>query len=298
MKNLPKRFNVEGIVTALITPFDDSGALKEEAIRSLIRFQLEKGVHGFLPCGTTGQGALMTLDERKRVAELVVEETKHKIPVIVQVGTPATQTTITLAKHAADIGAEAIACVTPYYYQPDEEGLIRHYETIAKAVSLPVLVYNIPRHTGVNIKPEALLKLAKMNAIVGVKDSTRDFLQLLETVEILPKDFVVLDGTEGYVLPALIMGAKGAVSALANALPELFTDLYREFKKGDLERAKTIQFKLKKVKRLTEQPNLAPIFEILKERGINCGNPRNPLRAMTKDERLQMLEGLRNLGVL
>ena len=240
----------------------------------------------------------MTIDERKRVAKVVVEETNGKVPVIVQVGTPATLTTITLAKHAESIGAEAIACVTPYYYQPDEESLIRHYETVAKTVNLPLLVYNIPRHTGVNIRPETLSKLAKMNLIVGVKDSSRDFLQLLETIETLPKEFVVMDGTEGYILPALIMGARGAVSALANALPELFTDLYVTFKKGDLERAKAIQFKVNKAKRITERLGLSSIFEILRERRIDCGNPRSPLRPMTKDERLQMFKALRNLSVL
>lgn len=240
----------------------------------------------------------MTIDERKRVAEAVVDETKHKIPVIVQVGAPDTNTTITLAKHAESIGAEAIGCVAPYYYQPDEESLIRHYEKIAEAVNLPVFVYNIARHTGVNIKPTTLLRLAKMNAIVGVKDSSRDFLQLVETIEILPKNFMVINGTEGYLLPALLMGAKGSVSALANALPELFRELYSTFKKGDLEGAKTFQFRLNNVKRITERGGMSSIYEILKERGVDCGGPRGPLRPMTNDERLQMLDGLRNLGVL
>ncbi len=238
----------------------------------------------------------MTITERKRIAQIVAEETRHKVPVIVHVGTADTQTTITLAKHAESIGAEAIGCVGPYYYQPDEESLIKHYEKIGNAVNLPVFVYNIPRHTGVNIKPQTLLKLAKMNAIVGVKDSTRDFLQLVETIEILPKDFIVINGSEGYLFPALLMGARGAVSALANALPELFTDLYATFKEGNFERAKTLQFRLNKVKRLTERLSLSPIYEILRARGINCGRTRRPLRAMTKDERLLMLTSLKELG--
>ncbi len=295
-KKPQSRFKVEGIITALVTPFDDSGAIKEDALRKLIRFQLRKGIHGFFPCGTTGQGPLMTIDERKSVAEVVVHEAKHKVPVIVQVGAPDTNTAITLAKHAESIGAEAIGCVAPYYYQPDEDSLVRHYKKISEAVNLPVFVYNIPRHTGINIKPTTLLRLAKMNAIVGVKDSTRDFLQLVETIEILPKDFMVINGSEGYLLPALLMGAKGAVSALANALPEFFTELFSMFKKGDLEGAKTSQFRMNNVKRIAERGGLSSIYEILRERGIDCGGPRGPLRAMTNDERLQMLTSLKVLG--
>ena len=292
------RINVEGLITALITPFDNTQSVKEDALRRLVRFQLQERVNGFFPCGTTGQGPLMTLDERKRVAEIVVEETKHTVPVIVQIGTADTKTTVLLARHAESIGAEAIACVAPYYYQSDDEALVRHYETVAKSVSLPVFVYNIPRHTGVNIKPELLLKLAKTNTIIGVKDSTRDFLQLIETIETLPKEFIVINGSEGYLLPALIMGAKGAVSALASALPELFTGLYEAFKKGDLEKAKSLQVKLNKVKRISERPPLAPIFEILRERGIDCGNPRAPLRTMTAEERSKLVNGLRSFGLL
>ncbi len=238
----------------------------------------------------------MTIDERKRVAEVVVDEANHKVPVIVQVGTPDTHSAITLAKHAERIGADAVGCVPPYYYQPDEESLIKHYEKIAEAVNLPLFVYNIPRHTGVNVKPETLLKLAKMNAIVGVKDSTRDFLQLVETIEILPKDFIVINGSEGYLLPALLMGARGAVSALANAIPELFTDLHAAFKEGSFEKAITLQFRLNKVKRITDRSSLSSIYEIVKERGIDCGRPRTPLRPMTNDERLQMLTSLKELG--
>jgi len=228
----------------------------------------------------------------------VVEETRRKVPVIVQVGAADTRTSVALARHAESIGADAIACVTPYHNQPDEEGLIKHYRRVNEAVKLPVFVYNIPRLTGANVKPETMVKLAAMDRIVGVKDSSRDFLQLLDIIEMFPPDFSVISGSEGFILPALLMGAKGAVSALANTLPELFVDLHDAYMEGNLERAREIQFRIIRVKRLAEKPVLSPIYEILRLRGVDCGNPRSPMRPMTENERSGMLKGLQSLGVL
>ncbi len=293
---------IEGIVTALVTPFNLEGELDENALERIVEFQIAKRVHGLYPCATFGEGPTMTLDQRKRVAEIVIEKSRHHVPVVVQVGAADASTTIELARHAEHVGADAIAVVTPYYYNPDERALVEYYRQVSEKVAIPIFIYNIPYRTTVNITPDIALKIVETAPRVqGIKDSSRDFMQVLEYVEKLPRDFIILNGADAYILPALIMGAAGAMSAYSNAFPELYVSLYDLFKKGDYDKAREVQFKInitRRILRLHAQPFIQPVKEAMKMRGIPAGFVRRPLRPMTEQEIDDLRSRLKKLNLL
>jgi len=293
---------IEGIVTALVTPFNLEGELDESALERIVEFQIAKRVHGLYPCATFGEGPTMTLEQRKRVAEIVIEKSRHHVPVVVQVGAPDASTTIELARHAEHVGADAIAVVTPYYYNPDEKALVEYYRQVSEKVAIPIFIYNIPYRTTVNITPDIALKIVEAAPRVqGIKDSSRDFMQVLEYIEKLPRDFIILNGADAYILPALIMGAAGAMSAYSNAFPELYVSLYDLFKKGDYDKAREVQFKInitRRILRLHAQPFIQPVKEAMRMRGIPAGFVRRPLRPMTEQEIDDLRSKLKKLDLL
>lgn len=212
-------FTIRGIITALLTPFTEDGRVDEGALRELVQFQMKSGVNGFFALGTTGMGPAMEAPQRKRVAEIVVEETHNRLPIIVQVGASNPATSLELAQHAEKIGADAVASLTPFYYQPDEEAVLEHYSKLSQSTNLPLFVYNIPRNTGNNVDAKLLAKLCKIPRIVGIKDSSRDFSQLLGYLTVVPDGFNVINGTDSYLFSALCAGVQGGVSATANTAP-------------------------------------------------------------------------------
>lgn len=275
---------ITGIITALVTPFDRKGELMEESLRELVDFQRKAGVNGLFLCGTAGSGAVMRPDQRKRVFEVAAEQAGGGIATIAHVGAPSTEEALDLAKHAERKGVDAVGCVPPYYFMPDESSIIDHFRRIAEAVGLPVYVYNIPRCANTNILPELMLKLCEMENIRGVKDSSRDFTQLLEYIRVLPKERTVLCGTDSYILPALLMGAKGAITGYANAFPEAYVRFYNHFLNGETVAAKEMQFRLSVLRKALQRPPLAPHYEALRLRGIEAGYPKAPMRAMNREE--------------
>lgn len=293
---------IEGIVTALVTPFNLDGELDENALHRIVEFQIEKGVHGLYPCATFGEGPTMTVEQRKRVAEIVIEKSGRRVPVVVQVGASDASTTIELSRHAERVGADAVAVVTPYYYNPDEEALVEYYKQVSENVAIPVFIYNIPYRTTVNITPDIALKIvAAAPRVQGIKDSSRDFMQVLEYIEKLPRDFIILNGADAYILPALIMGVSGAMSAYSNAFPELYVSLYDLFKRGDYEKAREVQFKInltRRMLRLHAQPFIQPVKEAMKMRGIPAGFVKRPLRPMTEEEIDDLGSKLKKLDLL
>jgi len=291
--------NVSGIITALVTPFDDDGKIAESSLRDIVEFQIREGVNGFFPCGSTGQVALMSLQERERVAEIVVEETRGRIPVIVQVGCPDTASTVRLAKHAERIGADAIGCVSPYYYSSiDEESILEHFRLVAESVAIPVFIYNIPRYTGINLRPALVSRIAEIKSVVGIKDSSHDFTQLLSLLGTMPEDFSVINGSDASIFPAIIMGANGAVAASANAVPEICTDIYRSAISGNHAAAVRQQFRLNTLLPTLNKPPIAPLMECLRLRGMKSGKVRRPLRELSEREASRVAVSLRGAGIL
>jgi 4-hydroxy-tetrahydrodipicolinate synthase len=282
-----------GIITALVTPFDAEGEVDEEALRELVDFQVDGGVDGLFVCGTAGLGALMRPDQRERVFEVAADHSRGRVQILAGIGTPSTEEAVSLARAAEVAGVDAVGCVTP-----DDESMINHYRVVCWAVKLPVYVYNIPRNATNNVSPDLMRRLCEIPNLVGVKDSSRDFVQVMEYLQVLPKDASVICGTDSYILPAWLMGAKGAITGYANAFPEVYAELYALFRAGKLEEARERQFLVNSLRKLLQKPPMAPHYEALRMRGINAGNPRAPLRGMTEKEVKALREGLEKLGVL
>jgi 4-hydroxy-tetrahydrodipicolinate synthase len=284
--NLP----LHGVITALVTPFTTEGNLDQEALREIVDFQLKQNVSGFFVCGTTGLGPAMATDERKKVAEIVIQETEGRVPVIVQVGSVYPHASIELATHAQTAGADAVASLTPFYYKPGDDAIIEYYTRLAESTTLPLFIYNIPRHTGNNVDANLLVRLSKIRNIVGVKDSSQDFTQLIDYLTALPRSFNVIVGTDSFLYSALYAGANGGVSALANAFPETMIEMYQAFVRKDAETGAELQRQVHALRSAVSSPPIAPLLEVLRLRGLRSGHVRPPLRSMTPKE----IEGLRS----
>jgi 4-hydroxy-tetrahydrodipicolinate synthase len=281
---LGKVLKLEGIITALVTPFTSDGQVDGEAVDEIVEFQIGKGVNGLFPLGTTGMGPAMEPEERKRVADVVVKKANRRVPVIVQVGASDPLISLELARHAEGIGADAVACLTPFYYHPGADSIVDYYKRLTQATMLPVFVYNIPSNTGNNVDANLLLQLSRIRNVVGIKDSSKDFSQLLDYLETVPEGFTVINGTDSYLFSAFCAGVNAGVSATANVCPELFVEMYAAYKANNLDRGRILQMKIHSVRNATSTPTIAPLLEVLKMRGLKSGNVRPPLRQMNATE--------------
>jgi len=289
---------VGGLFTAIITPFDSKGRVSADRLAELVRFQISKGADGIFPCGSTGLGPMLSLPERKLVAETVVKAARGRVPVVVQAGCADTGSTTELAKHAEKIGADAVASLTPFYYKPGDKAVFKHFEAIKGAVSIPLLAYNIPQFTGNNLLPATVALMARDGTIQGIKDSSQNLLQLEDLIGAVPEDFVVMNGTEEYGLFAIMAGADGLVSGGASALPELFKSMVAAETKGDHRAAIAAQKTVLKVKELTRPSPIAAYYAILRERGMDCGAPRAPFLPLEGAKADRTLRGLKDLGLI
>ena len=233
-----------GCGTALVTPFLPSGALDEAAVRRLARRQIDSGVHFLVPCGTTGESPTLSLAERRRVVELVVEEAGGRVPVLAGAGGYDTREVVEQARAMHEAGAQGLLSVTPYYNKPTPEGLFRHYQAIAEATPLPVVVYNVPGRTGCNVDPATLVRLASLPTVVAVKEASGNMAQIVEVCCSVPLDFLVLAGDDAMTLPAMAVGARGVVSVLSNEAPAEMTRLVEAAEASDFATAREIQARL------------------------------------------------------
>lgn len=265
-----------GIYPPLVTPFTPDGKVSVNALARLIEF-LSPWVHGYYICGTYGQGPLMRIEERKLVAEKLIELVKEGHKVLVHVGAPDTLTAVELARHAQDIGAHAVASVPPYYYRHSEEAVIRFFEEIARSVDIPVYAYNNPQRVGYAISPELAERLKK-TGVSGVKDSSFDVQTYIDFKLVAGEDFDVVVGTEALMLPTYVLGARAFIPGMSNYLPELVYKLFKRLESGDIEGARTLQFLVNDVRRKLHKLGspIALTYAILGKRGIDAGMPRKP----------------------
>ena len=294
----PGLARVHGLFTALITPFDRRGRVDVESLTDLVEFQASKGVDGLYPCGSTGLGPMLHFEERKVVAETVVNAARGRVGVVVQVGRPDTDSTVELAKHAERVGADAVASLTPYYYKPGEAAIVKHFQSISKAVSIPVLAYNIPQFTGNNLTADLVSLLAREGTIGGIKDSSQNLMQLQDVLKAVPEGFVVMNGTEEYGLYAIMSGADGLVSGGASALPEVFRSMVAAQKRGDYRAAQAAHKTILKVKGLVRGGAIPAYYEILRARGIDCGEPRAPFLPLGRANAGKLLRELKSLNLV
>ncbi len=233
---------LRGSIVALITPFNEDGSLDEGALKELIEWHIAEGTDGIVPCGTTGESATLSHAEHERVVELTVTTVKGRVPVIAGAGSNSTTEAIRLTRHAESVGADFVLSITPYYNKPTQDGLRAHFLAIAEATTIPMVLYNVPGRTGVNMLPPAVKATAQHPRIVGIKEATGDLKQVSDVIDQCPSDFVLLSGDDFTILPTLAVGGKGVISVTANVAPRLNAEMVRAWEKGDCARAKAIHY--------------------------------------------------------
>lgn len=232
-----------GVIVATVTPFRN-GKVDGNALKRLIRVQIENGTDGIVPCGTTGESATLSFEEHERVIDIALESADGRVPVIAGTGSNNTKEAVVLTRYAKKAGASAALVITPYYNKPTQEGLIRHFRAIAESTDIPIILYNVPGRTGVNMSPATVARLAEIPTIVGVKEASGNLAQVCDIIRMTPKKFCVLSGDDALFFPMMALGAKGVISVASNVAPALMAELYDTYIIGEVSRARDIHYRL------------------------------------------------------
>ena len=287
-----------GSIVAIVTPFRN-GKVDERAFGDLIEWQLANGTNGIVPCGTTGESATLTNDEHHRVIRLSVEVVKGRVPVIAGTGSNSTDEAISLTRHAKEAGADGALLITPYYNKPTQEGLYRHYKAVAEAVDMPLVLYNIPGRTGVNMLPTTVARLSVMKSIVGIKEGSGSVQQASEIAQTCGDRLTVLSGDDPLTLPMMAVGAKGVITVTANVMPKEMAQLVASFQAGRIDEARRIHFALSALfAALFYETNPIPVKEALGMMGKIDPELRLPLCAMSADNRNQLTRVLKEMRLV
>jgi len=285
-----------GSITAIVTPFK-GGSVDEAAFRELIEFQIANGTSGIVPCGTTGESATLSYEEHNRVIELAIESAAGRIPVIAGTGSNSTAETIALTKHAEKAGASAALLITPYYNKPTQQGLFEHYRAVASEVGIPIILYNVPGRTSVNMLPETVARLSEIENIAGIKEATGDLQQVSDVLEYSKKGFVVLSGDDFTTLPLLAIGGHGVISVTSNVVPRMVSDMVAAFAGGRLDEAKNLHYRLQPLHRaMFLETNPIPVKTALAMMSMIDGEMRLPLTAMAEANKKKLSAALEALG--
>ncbi|NLC55796.1 MAG: N-acetylneuraminate lyase [Armatimonadetes bacterium] len=269
-----------GIYPALLTPFDTDGRLNEAAVPPLIEHLLEAGVDGFYVGGSTGEGLLMHLEERRRLTEAVVDAARGAARVIVHVGAPATADAVALAEHAARAGADAVSTLPPLFFRVGEDAVVEHYRRVA-AAGLPLLAYHIPALTGQRVTPELMRRLAEVPGFAGLKFTDNDFYTMRHLIDDTAGRWTIFNGSDEILLCGLVMGADGGIGSTYNLMPQAFVSLFRAFRAGDLATAQEMQFRITRaVRAIIALPGIGALKAAMAARGLDLGTPRLPLPAV------------------
>jgi 4-hydroxy-tetrahydrodipicolinate synthase len=282
---MPK-MKLKGMFVPHITPFSQNGELDLTALRTCVRFWLKGGVSGLVPCGSNGEAPYLSREERIKVIQTVIDEINGKIPVIAGTGSISTKETIQLTKDAKDRGVDAALVVTPFYFKPSNKEIHEHYKAVLDAVDIPIVLYSVPKFTGVSLEPTVIAQLAsEYENVVGVKDSGGNLGTIIEIIRTVGDKISVLAGTADLALSTLMLGGSGAVVAVANAFPKMCTDLYESFLKSDYKKASDLQRSISYINEvLVKRYNqLSAIKEALNTLGLPAGYPRKP--ALPLDDR-------------
>ena len=285
-----KKILFTGCGTAIATPFNENGVNLEE-FKRLIEFQIEEGVDAIIVCGTTGESSTMTKEEKIATIKCAVETANGRIPIIAGSGGNNTQEAIKMSKLAENLGVDGLLVVTPYYNKTTQKGLIEHYKTIANEVSLPIIVYNVPGRTGLNIAPETCLELSKIENIVAIKEASGNLSQVAEIANLCKDNLTIYSGNDDQILPVLSLGGKGVISVLSNIKPKLTHDMVNLFMQGKINEAKELQIKsIPLIKALFSEVNPIPVKEALNIIGYKYGIPRLPLVPMSENAKKKLKE--------
>lgn len=287
----------KGCYVAIVTPFK-GGKVDEDSFRKLIRFCLEKGVDGIVPCGTTGESPTLSFDEHKQLIEITVKEVNHRVPVMAGTGSNSTHEAEELTQFAREAGADAALVITPYYNKPTSKGLEAHYRKLA-AIDLPLIIYNVPSRTGVNIDAALVAKLSKLPHIAGIKEASGNMDQVSSIVSLSDPDFSVLSGNDSHTLPILSLGGVGVVSVVANIIPQEISQMVDAYLKGKISKARELHYKTYPLcQAMFIETNPLPIKTAMARLGMIEPEWRLPLDGMKKENEKRLEKALADYGLL
>lgn len=288
-----------GAYTALVTPFKN-GEVDEEAYRRHVEWQIESGIDGLVPCGTTGESATLSHAEHGKVIRICVEQVNKRVPVLAGAGSNNTREAVELTRYAKDAGADGALLITPYYNKPTQEGLVAHFKAIAKEVPMPFVVYNVPSRTALNLLPATVARLAReIPEVIGIKEATGDLKQVSEVVEFCPKGFTVLSGDDFTVLPLLAVGGHGVISVVSNVMPGQMAQMCKAFFAGDMATAQKLHYVMNPVSRaMFIETNPVPAKTALEMMGRMPFSVRLPLVELLPGNKEKLTSTLKASGLL
>ncbi len=290
---------LEGAFTALITPFNNSGALDERGLRANVNFQIEKGIAGVVPCGTTGESATLTHEEHKKVVDTVIDEVDGRVPVIAGTGSNSTSEAIDLTKHALEAGADYCLLISPYYNKPTQRGLLSHFKAVAAEADGKLILYNVPSRTGRNMEAETVIELSRVKNIVGIKEASANLEQIMQIIRGAGNRITVLSGDDMTTYPILAVGGKGVISVASNVVPDLVQQMVADFLAGRMEESRKMHYRLMELfKDLFLETNPGPVKEAMNLLGLAAGPLRLPMVACGKKNVEILRQDLKNLGLL
>ncbi len=293
-----KKIIFEGCGTAIATPFTEDGVNFEE-FGKLIENQIENEVDAIIVCGTTGESATMTEEERKETIKFVIDKVGGRTKVIAGTGSNNTKSAINMSKYAESVGADGILVVTPYYNKTTQEGLITHYKTIANSVNLPIVMYSIPSRTGVNINPETCLELSKIENIVAIKEASGNLSQIAKIAHLCKDNLTIYSGNDDQIIPIMSLGGKGVISVLSNVMPKYTHEMTKKYLEGNVKEASQMQIEMVDlINALFIEVNPTPVKYALNLMGYNFGKPRLPLVEPTDKNKEKIEEVMKKHGLL
>ncbi|WP_432736662.1 4-hydroxy-tetrahydrodipicolinate synthase [Maridesulfovibrio sp. FT414] len=289
----------QGAFTALVTPFKN-GEIDQDAYRELIEWQIEQGIDGLVPCGTTGEAATLTHEEQGEVIRICVEQTKGRVPVIAGAGSNNTKEAVNLTLLAKQAGADATLQITPYYNKPTPAGLLAHFKALSEEASMPFILYNVPGRTGLNATPETIARIAnEVSDVIGVKEATGNLGQVSDVIEQCPEGFTVLSGDDFTVLPLLSLGGHGVISVVSNIMPADMAGMCAAFRAGDMKKAQELHFKMQPVNRVMfVETNPIPVKTSLGMMGKFETSFRLPLVHLEPESRIKLETVLKENGLI
>jgi 4-hydroxy-tetrahydrodipicolinate synthase len=288
----------EGAITALITPMRD-GEVDRIALQELVEFQIAEGIQGLVPCGSTGEAATLSRDEQALVMRTVVQQARHRVPVIAGAGSNSTRSAIQLSRMATEAGVDGLLHVTPYYNKPTQAGLIAHYSAISEATELPIILYNVPGRTGCDLLPDTVAKLAQVPRVVGIKEATGSITRGQQVLAACPHSFVVLSGDDGTSMALCTAGAHGVISVVSNVVPAAMTRMIAAARAGRLEEARGIHYRLLPlVDLLFVESNPIPVKAAMALLGRGANEVRLPLQPLAGEKLERLGAELRSQGLL
>ena len=289
---------LEGSIVAIVTPFK-GGNVDEKALSELVEWHISSGTNAIVPCGTTGESATLEYEEHYRVIEIVIKTVNKRIPVIAGTGANATDETIMITKKAKKLGADAALLVAPYYNKPTQEGLYRHYKSVAEAVDIPIVLYNVPGRTVVNILPSTVARLLEMKNIVAIKEATGDMKQVSEVIRLCGDRLTVLSGDDFTTFPLLALGGKGVISVTANIAPQEVSDMCRFWKEKKYEKARALHYKLEPLNHaMFIETNPIPVKTAVAMMGKIREEFRLPLCEMSEANREKLKKTIKDFGLI